>query len=66
LAAALNWLLGAYGQQLVSLDDAIALVGPGSGISPRLGLLDARGPALARALASRVLSHVSRALATGN
>ena len=54
-AAALGWLLGAYGQQLGSLDDAIALVGPGTGISTRLGLLDARGPALARALAARGL-----------
>ena len=55
-AAALDWLLGAYGQPLGSLDDAIALVGPGTGISPSLGLLDARGPALARALASRGLN----------
>jgi hypothetical protein len=55
-AAALDWLLAAYGQQLGSLDDAIALVGMGTGISPQLGLLDARGPALARALASRGLS----------
>jgi hypothetical protein len=31
------------------------LVGPGTGISTRLGLLDARGPALARALAARGL-----------
>ena len=54
-AAALDWLLGAYGQQLGGLDDAIALVGPGMGISPSLGLLDARGPALARALAARGL-----------
>jgi hypothetical protein len=54
-AAALDWLLGAYGQQLGSLDDAIALVGPGTGISPKLGLLDARGPALARAIAARGL-----------
>jgi hypothetical protein len=54
-AAALDWLLGAYGQQFGSLDDAIALVGPGTGISTRLGLLDARGPALARALAARGL-----------
>jgi hypothetical protein len=54
-AAALDWMLGAYGQQLGSLDDAIVLVGPGSGISPSLGLLDARGPALARALAARGL-----------
>jgi hypothetical protein len=55
-AAALDWLLGAYGQPLGSLDDAIALVGPGTGISPSLGLVDARGPALASALASRGLS----------
>jgi hypothetical protein len=54
-AAALDWVLGAYGQQLGSLDDAIALMGPGIGISPSLGLLDARGPALARALAGRGL-----------
>jgi hypothetical protein len=54
-AAALDWLLAAYGQTLGSLDDAIALVGPGTGISPSLGLLDARGPALARALAARGL-----------
>ena len=55
-AAALAWLLGAYGQQLGTLDDAIALVGPGTGISTSLGLLDARGPALGRALAARGLS----------
>jgi len=54
-AAALDWLLGAYGQQLGSLDEAVALVGPGTGISTSLGLLDARGPALARALAVRGL-----------
>jgi hypothetical protein len=56
-AAALAWLLAAYGQQLGSLDEAIALVGPGTGISPGLGLLDARGPALARALSVRGLSR---------
>jgi hypothetical protein len=54
-AAALDWLLGAYGQQLGSLEDAIALLGPGTGISTRLGLLDARGPALSRALAAQGL-----------
>ena len=54
-AAALDWLLGAYGQPLGSIDDAIGLIGPGSGISTKLGLLDARGPALARALAGRGL-----------
>jgi hypothetical protein len=55
-ATALAWLLGAYGQPLASLDDAIALVGPSTGISTRLGLLDARGTALARALAERGLT----------
>jgi hypothetical protein len=54
-AAALDWLLGAYGQQLPALDDAVVLIGPGTGISPSLGLLDARGPALAQALAARGL-----------
>jgi hypothetical protein len=54
-AAALDWLLRAYGRQVGSLDDAIALIGPGTGISPSLGLLDARGPALARAIAARGL-----------
>jgi hypothetical protein len=54
-AAALDWLLGAYGQPLASLDDAIALLGPGTGISSSLGLLDARGTPLARALAARGL-----------
>jgi hypothetical protein len=46
---------GAYGQPLGSLDDAIALIGPNTGMSATLGLLDARGPALARALAARGL-----------
>jgi hypothetical protein len=41
-AAALAWLLGAYGQPVAALDDAVSLLGPGTGISPRLGLLDAR------------------------
>jgi hypothetical protein len=54
-AAALAWLVGAYGQPLGSIDDAIGLIGPGTGISTRLGLLDARGSALARALAARGL-----------
>ncbi len=54
-AAALDWLLGAYGQPLGSIDDAIALIGPNTGISTSLGLLDARGPALARALSARGL-----------
>ena len=54
-AAALDWLLSAYGQPVGNLDDAIALIGPNTGISTTLGLLDARGPALARALAARGL-----------
>jgi len=33
-AAALDWLLGAYGQQLGRLDDAIVLLGPGTGYPP--------------------------------
>jgi len=54
-AAALDWLLGAYGQPLRSLEEAIALLGPGTSISPSLGLLDARGTPLARAVAARGL-----------
>jgi len=54
-AAALDWLLSAYGQPVAILDVTIALVGPGSGISSRLGLLDARGTPLARGLAARGL-----------
>ncbi len=42
-AAALAWLLRAYGQPLDSIDAAIGLIGPGTGISTKLGLLDARG-----------------------
>src|SRR6266700_4685687 len=41
-AAALDWLLGAYGGSIGSIDDAIALIGPGTGISTKLGLLDER------------------------
>ncbi len=52
-AAALDWFLGAYGQPVASIDDAIALVGPNTRISTTLGLLDARGPALASALSTR-------------
>ena len=54
-AASLEWLLGAYGQHVANLDEAIALVAPGTGISTSLGLLDARGTALARALLARGL-----------
>jgi hypothetical protein len=55
-AAALDWFLGAYGQPVASIDDAIALLGPNTGISTTLGLLDARGLALAAALAERGLA----------
>jgi hypothetical protein len=54
-AAALDWLLGAYGQPPASLDDAIDLLGPNTGISTAVGLMDARGTALARALGARGL-----------
>jgi hypothetical protein len=54
-AAALDWLLGAYGRPLGNLEDAIALIGPNTGISTRLGLLDERGPALAHALSTEGL-----------
>jgi hypothetical protein len=54
-AAALDWFLGAYGRTLGSLEDAIALIGPNTVISTRLGLLDVCGPALARALSSQGL-----------
>lgn len=49
-AAALDWLLGAYGRRLDNLEDAIALIGPNTGISTVLGLNDARGPGLVQAL----------------
>ena len=54
-AAALTWLLGAYGWT-VTVESAIQLIGPATGISQRLGLLDERGPALANALAASGLS----------
>jgi hypothetical protein len=41
---------GAYGRRLASLEDAIALIGPNTGISTILGLTDARGPGLVQAL----------------
>jgi hypothetical protein len=52
-AAALDWFLGACGRPFGSIDDAIALVSPNTGISTALGLLDARGLALASALSTR-------------
>ena len=55
-AAALDWLLGAYGVRLSGIDQAIVLIGPNTGISPSLGLLDATGRPLARAIAASGLS----------
>ena len=55
-AAALDWLLGAYGVHLGGVDDAIALIGPGTGISTRVGLLDSSGPRLAAALSAEGLA----------
>jgi hypothetical protein len=48
-AAALDWLLAAYGVHLGGIDDAITLIGPGTGISTRVGLLDSSGSRLAAA-----------------
>jgi hypothetical protein len=64
-AAALAWLLRAYGQPGVTIDDAIALIGPNTGISTSVGLLDARGPALAQALAARGLEPREPRTASG-
>jgi hypothetical protein len=55
LAAALDWLLGAYGVHLGGIDDAIALIGPNTGISAAVGLLDSSGSALARSLGTEGL-----------
>jgi hypothetical protein len=49
-AAALDWLLGAYGVRLSGIDDAIRLIGPGAGISTAVGLQDSSGTALAAAV----------------
>lgn len=54
-AAALDWLLGAYGVRLGGIDDAVALIGPGSGISTAVGLLDSSGSRLAAAVTSQGL-----------
>jgi hypothetical protein len=51
-AAALDWLLGAYGVRLGSIDQAIALIGPNTGISPSSGLVDATGTPLVKAIAA--------------
>ena len=50
-AASLTWLLRAYGVPIRTIDEAIALIGDGTGISTQLGLLDASGRPLARAIA---------------
>jgi hypothetical protein len=49
-AAALDWLLSAYGIHLGGIDDVITLIGPNTGISASIGLLDSTGRPLARAL----------------
>ncbi len=54
-AASLDWLLRAYGAPVASIDAAIQLIAPGTGISPSLGLLDATGRPLARAIIARGL-----------
>jgi hypothetical protein len=59
--AALDWLLGAYGARLGSIDRAIALIGPNTGISPTLGLLHATGRPLANAIAVSGLPPARRA-----
>lgn len=51
-AASLLWLLRAYGVPLQTIDQVVALIGDGTGISPALGLLDASGRPLARAISS--------------
>jgi hypothetical protein len=51
-AAALDWLLGAYGVHLGGIDDAVTLIGPGNGISTKLGLLDSSGTRLSVAEAA--------------
>lgn len=55
-AASLAWLLRAYGVDVPAIDAAIALIGPYTGISPQLGLLDATGGPLARAIMGRGLT----------
>lgn len=53
-AAALAWLLRAYGHPVGALDDSIALLGPN--ISSAVGLMDHRGGALAAVLAHQGLN----------
>jgi hypothetical protein len=55
-AASLDWLLEAYGVGLGGIDDAIALIGPGTGISTVVGLQDSSGTRLAAALGAEGLT----------
>jgi hypothetical protein len=55
-AASLAWLLRAYGDGAPDIDDAIDLIGRGSGITTARGLSDATGGGLAAALASAGLA----------
>jgi hypothetical protein len=59
-AAALDWLLSAYGPRMGSIDGAIALIRPNIGISPSLGLLDATGRPPVRVITTSGLSARSR------
>ena len=49
-AASLAWVLRAYGHPVASLDGAVSLIGPGTGISSTRGLLDYTGTPLVGAL----------------
>jgi hypothetical protein len=49
-AASLDWLLTAYGSPPGSIDAALALIGPNTGISSHVGLLDHTGTGLKAAL----------------
>jgi hypothetical protein len=55
-AAALDWLLGAYGVRIGSIDGSIALIGPNTGISTSVGLTDATGAPLSNAVAASGLA----------
>jgi hypothetical protein len=55
-AASLAWILRAYGLHVPAIDTAIGWIGPFTGISPQLGLLDATGGPLARAITGRGLT----------
>jgi hypothetical protein len=64
-AAALDWLLRAYGVHLGSIDQAIALIGPNTGISTSVGLVDATGAPLAKAIrATRLVPRAGQVLST--